>query len=330
MLHLTNGDNTVAMIHESGIDGESFAWRDVLHDGPVPYGLDVSQLAEVRAKFIAELGWGDLDSIKADFHARDERLDDLSGVSELVLWFEHDLYDQLQILQVLDRLACIPEDKRPKAWSMICIDAFPGITRFQGLGQLRPKDLNTLLPQRKPITEAQLKLGQSGWEAFRSPTPHSLKGLLQEDTSALPFLAQAIRRHFQQFPAHNDGLNLSERYTLEGLAAGVIQAGALFRYQNHRETHPFLGDWSYWQILLKLCSGDNPAIEIKSKLNGHPAWEAKATLTDFGKALLAEEEDFVAHNGVDQWHGGTYLHGTKIPWRWHQYQQDLVETSEGI
>jgi len=327
MLHLTNGDNTVAMIQAAGIKGKSFAWRDVLHDGPVPYGLDVGQLAEVRAKYIADMGWGDLESIKADFQARDEQLDDLSDVEELVLWFEHDLYDQLQILQVLDRLANVPEAKRPRSWSMICIDSFPGITRFQGLGQLQPKDLTTLLPKRSPITQDQLETGQKGWEAFRAPTPQSLQALLEDDTSALPFLAQALRRHFQQFPAHTDGLNLSERYTLEGLAAGIIQAGALFRYQNHRETHPFLGDWSYWQILVKLCSGDNPAIRFDTELNGHPAWEAKTHLTDFGKALLEEEADFVEVNGVDQWHGGTYLHGTKIPWRWHQFQQEIVETS---
>lgn len=327
MLNLTNGDNTVSLLTTAQIPGETFAWRDVLHDGPVPGGLDSASLAKVRADFIASQGWGDIHHVTQDFLNRDEKLFDLSQEEELVLWFEHDLYDQLQILQVLDRLTRLPTHKRPSRWSMICIDNFPGISHFRGLGQLKPMDFIGLFPKRQPISDEQLALGNIGWEAFTAPSPNSLNRLLRQDLAALPFLEDAIRRHLQQFPSTVNGLSLTEQITLEGLATGVNQSGALFRYQNVREMHPFLGDWSYWQVLLKLSRGPKPAIKLTTDQCHPPAWHQQAELTSFGEALLKGKADFVQANGIDQWFGGVHLKGHQIPWRWESLSQNAVAYS---
>ena len=77
------------------------AWNDALHEGPVP-DLPRRQLLEARAAFLASCGWGEADAILAELEARDERLRPaLSGGEEVLLWFEHDLYDELQLLDVL-------------------------------------------------------------------------------------------------------------------------------------------------------------------------------------------------------------------------------------
>jgi hypothetical protein len=54
MLHITNGDAT--RLAEAGVDGEIIVWRDFLHDGPVPAGLDLEAMSLVRAEFIHALG----------------------------------------------------------------------------------------------------------------------------------------------------------------------------------------------------------------------------------------------------------------------------------
>ena len=58
MLHITNGDCVVGPLEEGGIPGDKLAWRDVLHEGPVPAGLELEALSLVRAEFIAARGWG--------------------------------------------------------------------------------------------------------------------------------------------------------------------------------------------------------------------------------------------------------------------------------
>ena len=54
VLHVTNGDAVVPEIAAAaGVDpGDVLVWRDVLHDGPVPAGLDADALAQVRARHL--------------------------------------------------------------------------------------------------------------------------------------------------------------------------------------------------------------------------------------------------------------------------------------
>src|SRR4051812_6652016 len=100
MLHVTNGDSAVGAIRASGARGEILPWRDILHEGPVPARLDDAELRDVRARFLAGAGSTDAAAAEADMARRDEAIATASG--EIVLWFESDLYDQLQLLQVLD------------------------------------------------------------------------------------------------------------------------------------------------------------------------------------------------------------------------------------
>src|SRR5947207_1964754 len=134
MLHITNGDSAALPIDQSGIGGEVLTWQDVLHEGPALIGLSAADLREVRAGFVAACGWSACAQALAGFARRDATLERaLAGNDEVVLWFEHDLYDQLQLIQVLDRIAVSDTQAR---CSLICVGAFPGIEPFYGLGQL--------------------------------------------------------------------------------------------------------------------------------------------------------------------------------------------------
>ena len=53
VLHVTNGDVTVELLRRAGLAEHALAWADVLHEGPVPAGLDEAGLRRVRAEFIA-------------------------------------------------------------------------------------------------------------------------------------------------------------------------------------------------------------------------------------------------------------------------------------
>jgi hypothetical protein len=334
MLHITNGDSTAISLRRSGIPGVFLAWRDVLHDGPVPAGSSLQQLSEVRARFLAERGWSSYEDALEEFRARDSILERFRNEREVVLWFEHDLYDQLQLLQILGWLA---EQERGKTTlSLIAIDSFPEHASFHGLGELTPAELSSLFPQKRPITSAMLTLANEAWGAFRSPDPTMVGRLLADDTSALPFLAGALKRHLQEFPSVTRGLSRTERQILETLAAGPMRPLPLFVATQRMEEAPFMGDWSFWQFVYDLSQGPTPLVVRKddgafvlpvfsSSTAGQTAFlEQELVLTEQGRSVLADQRDWMQLHGIDRWLGGVHLRGHEPAWRWDETQERVV------
>src|SRR5919109_2595815 len=102
VLHITNGDHAAEQIRAAALGGEVLPWRDVLHEGPVPPPATLDSLRPLRARFLAGQGWGNAVEIAREFERRDRALGTAAAAEEVVLWFEHDLYDQLQLAQILD------------------------------------------------------------------------------------------------------------------------------------------------------------------------------------------------------------------------------------
>src|SRR2546430_2456506 len=107
---------------EAGVEGKIIAWRDVLHEGPVDSSLPLEELSKQRARFIASHNWDDFAHISGDFEERDRVIRHLDYSDEVVLWFEDDLYDQLQLVQILEFFARGPE--RGKTQSLIVVEGY--------------------------------------------------------------------------------------------------------------------------------------------------------------------------------------------------------------
>ncbi|MDH3637337.1 MAG: DUF1835 domain-containing protein [Gammaproteobacteria bacterium] len=142
LLHITNGDSAANLIRLAGMPGDILPWRDVLHEGPVPGGMSLEDLSAVRVRFGVGLGWGDHDEILDAFRTRDTKLSTYRDFEEVILWFEHDLYDQLQIIQLLHWFS--DQDIGTTRLTMICIGEFPPVPGFRGLGNLTSEQLVTL------------------------------------------------------------------------------------------------------------------------------------------------------------------------------------------
>lgn len=309
MLHVTNGDVAAGAIRAAGILGEILPWRDVLHEGPVPAGLPLRELSLVRAGFIASRGWGDVDQVRRGFEERDAALAASVGEDEVVLWFEHDLYDQFQLIQVLDWFAAHPR---------------PGLTLInpaQYLGPSPPDQLRALFALRMPVAHAHLSAARAAWEALRAPDPWGMEAIPGAELAALPHLASALRRHLQQFPSTRDGLSRSERQALEVLAEGPRTAGELYVASHHdREDPVWLGDSTFFSYLEAL----GPLVTIGEADDFH---RRNVALTDLGRDVLAARADRVAAIGIDRWLGGVHLHGVEVTWRWDEASGRIATTS---
>src|SRR3954451_13008877 len=152
-LHVTNGDVVASTLEKLLPNDDVLPWRDPMVDGPFPAGLDPEATSRLRAAHLVGQKL-DHDEVLRDFRLRDEHLASASRYREIILWFEHDLLDQLQTLQILDRLA--GAELAGTRLSMICINSFPGIDPFRGLGQLDRAQMATLLDKASVVTIQQL------------------------------------------------------------------------------------------------------------------------------------------------------------------------------
>ncbi len=321
MLFITNGDSAAARIEASGLTGEILPWRDVLHEGPVPDGLSLRELSDVRARFLADRGWTSLARVRRDFARRDAALASYGGHEEVVLFFEHDLYDQVQLIQVLDWFSA--RDLGGTGLSLVQTDEY--------LGTIGQERLRALFRDRRETTAEQLDLGSTAYRAFRSPGPTAVLRVIEAGTPALPFLAPALRRHLEQFPSTVNGLSRSEEQALEAIADGKSTLEEAFAAHQEREEPMFLSDTVFASYLEDLSDAREPLVLLEGggRIGDPPTdpvreghWEQEIVLTGKGGEVLSGDRDRVRLNGIERWLGGVHLSG-ETPWRWDRSTQTL-------
>jgi hypothetical protein len=322
ILHVTNGHSAAALIELSGVPGRTTIWADPLNDGPVPGHLADAELIRVRAAFLA--GSPDqVDEVAADLSQWRAAVDDQDAYDELVLWFEHDLFDQLNLIQLLSHLG-VRNLSKPAA--MVQIDSYPGHPDFKGISELTPADVETLFHARRALTPDQLTLAASAWSAYRSPDPRAIEQLLQGDTSALPFLAAALSRHLQEFPSDVDGLSRSERRLMELALDRPIDIHAALPRMHDGETAYYITDLSFFDAANALASSSPPLLTINlAKPNGSAMPVGTLELTADGRNVLLGQADRLQLCGIDRWLGGVHLQGGGPVWRWSRHAAHLIE-----
>ena len=307
-LHIRCGSDIRDGLIQAGIPGDFLEFADPVCRGGTPEGDDATFHAARMAYLVGELGEAPAPT-EAKLREALNGLDRVGNYDRLVLWFEHDIYDQSVLIRLLSWFAEHP-DLRPRL-NLIAVDSFPGVERFIGLGQLSPDQLKALWGSEQPVTKAQIDLGQRAWRAFRAPDPRAIFDLASTGTPSLPLLAPALMRHLQELPWTTDGLSLTQRLTLRAIAEGAETPGQCFRdLHDHLEPQPFLGDIMYWPIVTDLASASEPAISDVD------TWTAPVGLTEFGNDLLAGNADWVAANGIDRWFGGVHVTPANL-WRWN-------------
>ncbi len=299
ILHITNGDSAADLLREAGLEGVVLPWRDVLHEGPVPAGLDLAALSRLRAEFLAGSGWGVADELHADFIERDRQLAAAGDFHRVVLWFEHDLYDQLQVLQLLDWFAH-PDNRHPSL-SMICTDRY--------LGWLTPGEVPDMWQHERRVTRPQLDLAQRAWAAFRAPEPGLWQSLLDVDTGVLPFLDGAVRRLIEEYPDCRSGLSRTARTALALIEGGFDHPGRLFARYQETEERQFLGDLSFWAVLEELGASTPPLLRAEAGGGLSPPFSpsSRVALTQAGIDTLHARRHWLDSHSLDRWIGGVHL-----------------------
>lgn len=286
--------------------------------GPLP---QAEKLSAYLAAYTADLGpaehWSDWVRWPRGAKGRKLSLAEFCEPYDTIeLWFAATPRDQLQLVWLLDHLRECP-----------------------GLAQklkLRLLDSDMMFSPDYDFAEAErhipvgdvgaeeFEIAQLAWSAYRAPTPEPCIDLLHQDLSALLMLRPALLALLAELPSPLTGLGATEMRFLEMLA-WYANTNALFHLRSLRGTYVW-GEVELGYLLEGLALGPKPAvaglgdelrtIDLGNLRDRHKVYlRSRLSLTEFGKAVLAHQEDFSRHNPIDRWWGGTHLTNDRL-WRY--------------
>lgn len=321
IVHVCNGDSTADTLSLADLPGEIRVWADALDQGPVLPVTDAESHV-LRGEYWAR---SDGTGSAADHAKRltewDEQLDEAARAEELILWYEHDLFDQLALVRILARLA---RRGLPQTLTIVSIDRHPDVPNFLGMGQLEAVQLAELWPRRTPLSRDAIDEAVTTWIAFTAADPRALPFLVKR-VKAMPFLGGAIERHLEEFPDPTSGLSRTERQTLAAIARGEGTGGALMKASHAIDPRYPITDGYLFQILKGF--GEAGLIEgaPTGMLSEASFKNVNVTVTALGRQALAGAIDRVHERGIDTWRGGVHLEGRGPVWRWHSSERRLIE-----
>jgi hypothetical protein len=296
IVHVCNGDSTADTLSLADLPGEIRVWADALDLGPV-LPVDDAESYRIRGEF-----WGGGAHAKqlADW---DKGVDEAARAEELILWFEHDLFDQLALVRLLARLA---RKGLPQTLTVVSIDRHPDVPDFHSFGELKAEQLAELWPRRTPLSRDALDEAVTAWVALTAADPRALPFLVRR-VKALPFLSGALERHLEELPDPTSGMSRTERQLL---AAGARNEPQLRTAVQAIDPRYSITD----TVLAHAKRGLAKAGFIEGDV-----------ITPLGRQALAGAIDRVHECGIDTWRGGVHIVGKGPVWRWDSRERRLLE-----
>ena len=256
-LHVLNGWATKALFVKSGIPGDISVWNEALISGPVQPEVGTRQFWDIRAQYIVDSYKGYFQKGPSVQDYEEQTVKEFEVISragqydELVLWFEYDLFCQVNMIALLSWLH--HQNLGNTQIFLICIDQYPGHPDFRGLGELDPEDFTALIGQKTRLSKQDLEFADKVWAAYASPDPGNLHELINKDfPAAFPFLSHALKIHLQRFPSSKNGLNHLQAKMLKLINQGITQKKKLVGTMLMDDFHYGFGDSQYFEMLYQL------------------------------------------------------------------------------
>lgn len=208
-LHITNGTNLTTIINQLGIEGEKITWQEMLCEGPTSELLDSEEFLNLRKSFFNEFYDVDLD---IDFIKKElDKLNHTENYSEIVLWFEYDLFCHINMIAVI---SLIQQKKIDLPIYLVCSGRIEGSKNLKGLGELSSEQLLNHYKNKVLLNSEGIDLATTIWGIYCGIDHNLLKPFIVK-SSSFEYLSSCLKAHLKRYPDSVDGLNTLEKNILE-------------------------------------------------------------------------------------------------------------------
>ena len=250
-LHITNGDSTAEILRRTTLKGEILVWRELLCNGPICEDVGSDDFWMNRyAYFEKELGVSKLEYFDKTIKEI-VQLEDVEGFEEIVLWFEFDLFCQVNLMALCSYL--LKSFRKDITYYLVCVGAEKGKDKLQSLSDYSYREYPKLLERKIKITRHNLEFADKCWKVYVENSKEKLQKFNFKH-SKFRYLQNAMEQHLKTFPAKN-GLNQIQNKILEIMSSKPLTAQEIVRellfWQAHKTVYGF-GDLQYFQYLNKL------------------------------------------------------------------------------
>lgn len=238
ILHILNGDATLYSFQQTGLEGDTLVWREVLSEGPLTDDTSSAAFWNQRREWI----------IRTFNESREEYqrkvIDELSKLNEpyeeINLWFEFDMHCQINLLGLLMLIKRQVDLSQPRLY-LISPDDYPEVTDFRGMGQLNGTQMEDLYDGRLGISEVDFYVADAAWRLLVNNNSGELSQWLSANRywGNLHWLRAALEAHIKRRTPNGNGLNSVEQALMDIYEGGMQQKHLL--YEHFWRQYPIYG-----------------------------------------------------------------------------------------
>jgi len=281
-LHISNGGTFTKRLKTFGIKEPILSWEEMLCEGPTTYNIETRELFRLRQDFLSKNY-----DLEIDFKAYNKeikKLDDVDNISEIVLWFEYDLFCQINMLAVINLLY---QRDIKKPLYLVCSGRVEGEKELKSLSQLKDTQLKSHFDNKVLLNEDDIELAKTLWGIYCGKDHNLFKPFIVTKSS-FQYLGSCLKAHLLRFPDSKNGLGTLEQNLLKLLEKHeIVSRHHLVGYAINYQGYYGYGNLQYERLIKNL----EPFIEDR---DGH------IKLNELGESVLNGKKNAmeIIHNDV--------------------------------
>ncbi|MEE9409269.1 MAG: DUF1835 domain-containing protein [Polaribacter sp.] len=213
ILHITNGDTTTNYLQKLHFSGDFITWREMLCEGKTTTDVGSEKFWKNRFDFFKSTYKVSKQKF-INYTVKEYRnLCNKKEQKEIVLWFEHDLFCQINMLAVISWLK---RYRKGYHISLVCSGKVENSNKMFGLSELSEEQITDHFKNRIDLNQDDIEYADYIWQLYCSDSPLRLETVYKfKSTSPFTYLATALEAHLQRFPSIKNGLNTIENNILK-------------------------------------------------------------------------------------------------------------------
>lgn len=211
--NILNGDSLAYSFSDAKIKGEIIVVREGLIVGDLS-GEDLHDFWQSRARYIGITDDEYNNSVVKEF----EKIMNAHDNSEFNLWFEYDLFCQVNMWFVISLINSLSIKKKVYAVYTSYLDRNDK-QFWNGFGRATSGELQICFADRILLNDVELQLGQNLWAAYKSDNLEELICLAKNQSPAFPYLQEVVKAHVERFS--KDGTKARPERVLEEITKNI-------------------------------------------------------------------------------------------------------------